>query len=208
MDNQNFNTGIQNKWGNLVSKQNILILLGVVILLEVLWAGWSFYQTQKQIAQTPPQTVSGPIASQIGLSSDKTNVKIGEQFTVSATIFSDKATDGVDLIISFDPNLLSVETGGETKAPVILGSLYNEYPINTIDAKVGKITVSGISTQPDGITPNGLFGAIIFKAKTVGKALISLEFTIGSTADTNIVEKGTGQDILESVKNVTISINP
>ena len=207
MDNQNpdQNLAAPSKWGSLINKKNILILLGAVVVAELLWAGWTISQTNKQINQTPP-AVSTPISSQIGLSSDKTAVKEGEQFTVSANILSDQATDGVDLIINYDPKLISVVQVGETNAPVILGSLYNDYPINTLDSKAGKITVSGISTQTDGIKPNGLFGSIIFKAESSGQALISLDFEAGSTVDTNIIEKGTGEDNLEKVNSLEINI--
>lgn len=191
----------QNKWKELINKKNILILLGVVILVEVLWAGWVLYQTNRQISQTVLPTVTKPKLTQIALQTDKTSVKVGEKFTVSINILSDKSTDGTDLIINYDPKLLLAE-------PVILGTLYNEYPINTIDVKVGKVTISGISTETDRINPNGLFGSIVFTAKAPGSSGISLEFTPGSTVDTNVIEQGTGKDVLESVKNVNIIITP
>lgn len=184
----------------LLTRRNIFIVLGVVIAAEVLWASLALFQTNRQIGETPP-VATKPQPTQIELQTDKTAVKVGEQFTVSVYVLSDKLTDGVDLIINYDPQLLSA-------SPFILGSLYNEYPFSTIDSKEGKITVSGIATSTDGVKPNGLFGSIVFNAQAAGQAAISLEFTPASTVDTNVIEKGTGEDILESVKNLTISINP
>lgn len=191
----------QSKWRGLINKKNILILLGVVIVVEVLWAGWTLYQTNRQISQTVPPPATKAKPTQIELQTDKTSVKVGEKFTVSINMLSDKSTDGTDLIINYDPKLLLAE-------PVNLGTLYNEYPKNTVDVKAGKITVSGISTGMDGIKPNGLFGSIVFSAKAVGQAVISLEFEKGLTVDTNVIEQGTGKDVLESVKNVNIIITP
>ncbi|MBI2018621.1 hypothetical protein HYS96_02835 [Candidatus Daviesbacteria bacterium] len=191
----------QNKWLGLINKKNILILLGAVIVVEVLWAGWTLYQTNRQIVQTVPPVATKPQPTQIELRTDKTSVKVGEKFTVSINMLSDKSTDGADLIINYDPKLLLAE-------PLTLGTLYNEYPKNTIDARAGKITVSGISTATDGIKPNGLFGSMVFTAKGQGQSSISLEFTPGSTVDTNIIEQGTGKDILEKVKNVEVTISP
>lgn len=175
------------------------MLLGVVIVVEVLWAGWVLYQTNRQISQTvlPPATKAQP--TQIELVTDKTSVKVGEKFTVTINMLSDKLTDGADLIINYDPQLMLAE-------PVIVGTLYNEYPKNTIDVKEGKITVSGISTERAGIKPNGLFGSIVFTAKAPGSSAISLDFTPGSTVDTNVIEQGTGKDILEKVNNVEVKI--
>lgn len=189
----------QNKWSGLINKKNILMLLGVVIVAEVLWAGWTLYQTNRQISQTvlPPVTKSQP--TQIELQTDKTSVKVGEKFTVSIYMLSDKSTDGADLIINYDPKLLLAEQ-------VILGTLYNEYPKNTIDVKESKVTISGISTETAGIKPNGLFGSIVFTAKAPGSSGISLEFTPGSTVDTNVIEQGTGEDVLEKVNNLEVNI--
>lgn len=191
----------QNKWSGLINKKNILMLLGVVIVAEVLWAGWVLYQTNRQISQTvlPPATTVQP--TQIELQTDRTSVKVGEKFTVSIYMLSDKSTDGADLIINYDPKLLLAEQ-------VILGTLYNEYPKNTIDVKESKVTISGISTEMDGINPNGLFGSIVFTAKAPGRSSLSLDFTPGSTVDTNVIEQGTGKDILEKVNNLEVNINP
>lgn len=109
------------------------------------------------------------------------------------------------MIINFDPDKLSVESapGG---VPVVFGVLYNEYPANVLNAKEGRISVSGISTTEGGVLADGLFGAITFRAKSGGVANISLEFTPGSTADTNVTQSGTGKDVLEEVNGVEVNI--
>jgi len=184
----------------LLAKKILLGLFGLIILGELIWAGMAFLKTNNE----PPQAseVSSPTITKVELTSDKSEVAAGEQFTVSINILSTYETDGVDLIISFDPKLLSVE---DAKAPVVLGTLYNDFPVNKIEA--GKITVSGIADE-SGVLANGLFGSIVFKSKSPGTTAVSLEFQKGNTTDTNVIEKGTGKDILEDVKNVNITILP
>lgn len=189
-----------------LTKRNIFILLSVVILAEVIWAGWTLFKptpppeltTQSAVVQSKPVTIT--------LQSPKTQLSVGEKFTVSINIFSDKLTDGTDLIILYDPKILSVEGQGTAKVPVLLGTLYSDYPINKLDDTAGRITVSGISNKPGGVNPSGLFGSVIFQAKSPGLAKISLDFTAGSTADTNVTETGSGKDVLEKVNNLEIKI--
>lgn len=202
MDDQNLNTGSQNNWRGLINRKNILIILGVIIFAEILWAGWILFKTNAQVGQTIiPPVETKPLPTEIELQTDKTSVKAGEKFRVLVLISSERSTDGADLIISYDPKLLSA-------SPFVLGTLYNEYPVNKVDEKAGKITVSGISTGTEGVKPEGAFGSVVFSAKASGVATISLDFAPGSTADTNVTEKGTGEDILEAVKNINITINP
>ncbi len=191
-----------------LTRKNILILLGLVVLGEILWAAGVLYKTNTS-TPAPKQTVSVQSKpTQIELKSSQPSVKVGDKFIVSINISSDNLTDGVDLIISYDPKLLSLETTGEKKIPVAVTTIYNDYPLNAVELETGKITVSGISTGQDGIKPNGLFGSINFVAKAVGLTKISLEFSPGSTVDTNVIERNTGKDILEAVKDIDITITP
>lgn len=187
----------------ILSKKLLLGLFGLIILAELIWAGVYVFNMNNQ-SDSAPQA-SSPIITKVELTSDKNQVKIGEEFTVSINIVSDYLTDGVDLIINFDPELLSVETAGEDKAPVVLGALYQDFPVNKIEA--GKITVSGI-TDGEGVLANGLFGSVIFKTKKAGQTSVGLDFQKDNTTDTNVIEKGTGKDILMDVKNVNITILP
>lgn len=207
MDDQNITDNVSKSLPQkLLTRRNIFIVLGLIIAAELLWAGWTLYQTNRQIGTTAPVTFQ-PQPSKIELQSNKTTVKVADQVTVSINVVSEKATDGIDLVINYDPKLLSVVKTKEG-TPVILGSLYSDYPQNAVDETKGEITISGISTGKEGVRPNGLFGSIVFNAKAPGQTTVSLEFSPGSTVDTNITEKGTGEDVLESVGNVNITINP
>lgn len=193
---------------SLITKKIILGLFGFIIVAELIWAGWTLFKPQpgqiipiinQQIPETP--TI-------IKLDTQTPQVKVGGKFTVSIQLSSDKNTDGSDIIIKFDPNLLGVEPVGTQKLPVILGSLYQDYPVNTLDAKTGEIVISGISTAQGGVLGNGLLGSIVFTAKKPGEARIAIDFTKGSTTDSNVLQTGTGEDILSAVEDLNINIQP
>lgn len=193
----------------LLTRKNIFIILGVVILAEVLWASWTLF---RPTPPSPTQTAIAPVVklkpTTVSLVSEKISLKKGEKITVSVNISSNSKTDGVDLVITYDPKLLSVETIGQTKQPVIAGTIYNDYPLNSLDQALGRITVSGITDVPGGVLADGLFGSLVFVGKNFGSAKISLDFSPGSTADSNVTETGTGKDVLEKVESLEINILP
>lgn len=188
--------------------RNILIALGVVIMGEAIWAGWTLMRPPPQplsLTQTVAPQPSKPTV--ISLEAPKTVLKAGEKMTVSIKVTSTKKTEGTDLILSFDPKSLSLETTS-TGEPVIVGDLYSDYLNNVLDAKNGKVTVSGITSAPGGVLADGLFGSIVVVAKAPGQANVAVEFSPGSTTDSNVIETGTGKDVLEKVKDLEINIIP
>lgn len=188
-------------------KKIILGIFGFIIVGELVWAGWTLFKpVTPQVAipiinQQMPET-----PTVIKLDSQTPQVKVGDKFTVSIQLLSDKNTDGADIIIRFDPALLGVEVVGSKKLPVILGSLFQEYPVNTLEAKTGEIIVSGISTVQGGVLGNGLLGSVVFIAKKTGEAKIYTDFAKGSTTDSNVLQTGTGEDILSAVEDLNITI--
>lgn len=199
MENQSTSELNQNLLQKLLTKKVFLTLAGAIILAEVLWAGWSLFKSGSQSSLSPSPLQ--PKSTTVALQAQKEKVKVGETVTVFIQLTSDKETDGTDLIINFDPKLLSLE--GQDKSPVVVGGLYNDYPLNKAEA--GKITVSGLASEK-GVLADGLFGKVTFKAVSAGRAEVKLEFVKGATTDTNVIEKGSGEDVLEDVKNVTITI--
>lgn len=187
-----------------------VILIVLIIAVEIVWA-------YKTISVANPLTgksqIQTPLASQreaanlIALAVAKNEFKVGENIPVTINIVSKKTTAGADLIIKYDPNLLLVITGKE-KTPVAVGGLYDNYPVNQVDEKNGIITVSGITNNISGTTPNGVFGTVTFQGKAVGTARVFLEFTKNTTNDTNLIENETVQDVLEEVRNLDLKITP
>ncbi|MBI2040241.1 hypothetical protein HYT18_04145 [Candidatus Microgenomates bacterium] len=194
---------------NLLTRRNLFILLGAVILIEVIWAGWTLSKSSstQPAATTAPQTAKKSLTA-ISLKADKTSLKVGDQVSVSVNLSSDKLTVGTDVYISFDPKLLSVETTAADKAPLIVGNIYPSYPLNTLDLAGGKIAASGITQDPGGVLANGLFGSVVFKAKAAGQTKITIDFTPSSTTDSNVTELSTAQDVLDKVENLELNILP
>ncbi len=186
----------------LMGKKIIFGILGLIVIAEILWVGKMIYYAQNTNTAPPPALIKSA-STEITLTSSKNEIKVGEEFNVDINILSSATTDGVDLIISFDPALLSIT---DTVKPVTTGTIYVDYPFNAMEN--GKITVSGISSATSGIIPNGLFGSIAFQAKAVGLAKIAVDFTPNNTKDSNIIESETGQDILEKVTNLELNILP
>lgn len=184
-----------------IRRKTLFIVLGVIIALEVAWAGWTLFKGTSPTPQVSRQEVfvTGPKSTEVTLTSDRTSLKVGEKANVSINLSSSSQTDGVDLIIIYDPKFLSAK-------PVILGKVYSDYPQNVLDDKAGRIIVSGITSQVGGVLANGLFGSVEFTAKAAGVAKISLDFTPGTTGDSNITESGTGKDVLEKVNSLELNI--
>lgn len=182
-----------------MNKRLIFLILGVVVAAELLWAGWTLSRQTTlpvPVSQKKDQ-VGKPTA--VSLTSDKKTIKKGEKMTVTINISSEKNTTGTDLIILYDPKFLQAE------GSVVLGNLYEEYPVNKVDPASGKITVSGISSKNS--LANGVFGRMVFTGKAAGSTKISLDFNPNSTADSNVSD-ASGKDILEKVNNLEVTISP
>lgn len=200
-------------------KKFIFLVVGIILLVEAIWAwqslGLNITQIKALILRSNvPSTANAPVVSpknqitSIILSAPKKNIKVGEEVVVAINLSSEKYTDGTDLVISYNPKLLSVILNKQTQSPVSVGSLYNEYPLNELDEKEGKITVSGISSSSTGTLAKGVFGAITFQAKAPGTAKIALDYTPGSTIDSNVIENKTAKDVLNKVEDLELNIMP
>ncbi len=209
MDNQN--TISKNNFKKLLTRRNIFILLGVVIVLELVWALSSVWKNQPvtEILNIPKQSiVQTVIPTSISLESNKDQVEVGEVFTLRINLSSDKKSYGSDVVITYDPQYLTVQKTADEKSAVKISTLYDEVPFNTVDEKLGQVRVSAISNKEGGELAQGELGTVDFIAKKIGNTKIQLEFVEGSTSDTNILDSSTGEDILVNVKNLNITITP
>lgn len=202
-----------------LSRKTLFIIVGAVIVVELVWAGLTLTGNPlskiKLGSATPQDNTSAEsniiipkdIKTTISLSAPKNQIKVGEKITVSININSSKFTDGTDLILFYDPKLVTLVADKNTAA-VEVGKIYEDYPLNAVDSNNGKVLFSGISTQISGIIPQGVLGTFILEGKTAGKAKIMIDFTPGSTVDSNVVETSTAQDVLVSVQNLDLEIIP
>lgn len=184
-----------------IPKKYLLILVAAVLLAELFWAYKSLGPNYLQESVSISAGSNMASGAAISLSTPKTTIKVGEEMVVSVNISSQELTDGTDLIIVYNPEILSGQ-------PVKPGTIYNDFPLNTVDQEAGKITVSGITSATGGVLANGLFGTIVFQAKKAGSAEVSLEYVPGSTTDSNVIESKTAKDLLTEVKNLEVNIIP
>lgn len=207
--------------GNIQSKagRNIVYsLIGIAIIVILGEAVWAFKTLQKNsmvqqivkdqsVTNVQPNQPGNILNGSIILNSPKKVLSVGEKLTVTVHISSaDKSTDGTDLVLSYDPKILTVETIGTEKKVMAVSDIYPEYPGNGMGEKEGLIKVSGISSEKNGTAVNGVLGSIIFSAKTKGKTNINVEFSPGATSESNIVETHTGHDLLGKVENLEVEV--
>ena len=117
-------------------------------------------------------------------------------------------TDGTDVIVTYNPAQLTTSTSGITN-----GTIYPEYPGNSVDNATGKISISGISSVSSPYTGSGTFATVKFTVASTlaANAAINLNFDFDpnnktKTTDTNVVERGTIADVLSSVSNGSYTV--
>ena len=117
-------------------------------------------------------------------------------------------TDGTDVILLYTPSQLSITTSGITN-----GTIYPEYPGNSVDSSGGKISISGISSVSSPFSGIGTFATLKFKVADTATSgtPINLKFDFDpnnktKTTDTNVVERGTIADVLSSVTDGSYTV--
>ncbi len=171
----------------------IFIILGIIVVIELIFGVRSLFQGSSPI----------PTGAKIILESAKQSAAVGEVVPVTVKIdTAKKSTDGVDLILHFDPKVLELK-----ESDITPGTIYPDFPLRNVDQSAGIIRVSAIaSLSGQGFSGEGVLVTLQFSAKASGKSAISVEFSEGQTADSNIVESGVGMDLLKEVKNLEVTI--
>lgn len=114
-------------------------------------------------------------------------------------------TDGTDAIIKYDPAAFNVTN-------IKQGTIYSDYPGNNIDATSGKITISGLASVSSPFTGKGTLATLNFSIKDnaqTGATQITFDFDPNNktkTSDSNVVERGTVSEVLNSVVNGSYTI--
>lgn len=117
-------------------------------------------------------------------------------------------TDGTDVIVLYTPAQLSSSTSQITN-----GTIYPEYPGNSVDSAGGKVSISGISSVTSPFTGSGTFATIKFNVASslAENSKVNLNFDFDpnnktKTTDTNVVERGTIADVLSAVTNGSYTV--
>ncbi|MBI2019115.1 hypothetical protein HYS95_00410 [Candidatus Daviesbacteria bacterium] len=180
----------------------IFIILGIVVLVEIVYAVKVLTSPVAPPPSRATQAVSASSGGAITLNSAKTTYKVKEPVSVSVDISTGgKRIGGGDVIIRFDPKVLEA-----TPAGLVTGQVFGEYPLKSVDPKAGVIAISGISSSEEGFSGSGQFAIVNFRAKAAGTTPLTIEYQKDSTTDSNLVEISTSQDILENIRNLQLTI--
>lgn len=107
-------------------------------------------------------------------------------------------TDGADAIIKYDASRFTVTS-------ITPGTVYPDYPGNNIDAANGKITISGLASFSQPFTGQGSLATInLTVAENAPTGITAIKFDFdpndkAKTTDSNVVERSTIVDVLNSV---------
>lgn len=155
--------------------------------------------------------VSPAVAMAATLSFDPASGVINKGCEISIKINLDTQgvqTDGSDVIVLYTPAQLSTTT-----SQIVNGTVYPEYPGNSVDAQGGKVSISGISSVSSPFSGSGTFATVKFNvASTLAEnTKVNLNFDFDpndktKTTDTNVVERGTIADVLSSVTNGSYTV--
>ncbi|MBI2337636.1 hypothetical protein HYU95_00475 [Candidatus Daviesbacteria bacterium] len=106
-------------------------------------------------------------------------------------------TDGADAILIYDPSRFNVTS-------IAKGTIFPDYPGNTIDSQNGKVTVSGLASVSTPFSGKGLLATVNLTVQSnapPGATQIRFDFDSSNkanTRDSNVVERGTLVDVLNS----------
>lgn len=175
-------------------------ILGIVLIVELILGLKTLLAPLPKAQIQKLQPISG---ARIVLVSSKTAIKVGESVPVTIRVVtSGHNTVGTDLALSFDPKILQADTNS-----FIRGKIYSDYPLVSIDSKIGTIKVSGTtSSVKQGFNGVGELGTINFIAKAAGETTLTVDFKKGSTDDSNVVDVNDSKDVLENVHNLKLTI--
>lgn len=167
------------------------LLLTIIILTAFLWPNIVFAQN--------------PVAT---LSLSPTTATFNRNCSYNLDVNVDTGgteTDGTDAILIYDATRFQV-----TPSDITAGTIYPEYPGLTVES--GKISISGFSSASQSFKGSGKLATVkltIPQTAPTGTTQIKFDFDPSDktkTSDSNVVERGTIADVLNSVTNGNYTI--
>lgn len=166
-----------------------IIVITIIIIITVIFSPPAFAQTATLSLSPSSGTFNKgcPLTLQINLNTGGTQ------------------TDGTDAILIYDSSRFSATS-------ISSGSIYPDFPGNNIDDANGKITISGLASVTSPFSGQGTLATVNFKVADVapaGATQIKFDFDPNDkseTTDSNVVERGTISDVLNSVVNGNYTI--
>lgn len=196
INQQRSEEGQKFKLSNFFKPKIIFTVLGIVILVELIFAVRSLQGS----IPPPPVPILPLTGGSLEVLSTKSVYAPGDQVGVEVRLDTGgNSAEGVDIVLRFDPQKLSL-----IQDNISTGLIFPSYPLLSVDEKMGIVLISGISGDK-GFNGRGILAKLKFLAREVGETSLRLEFNIGGTKDSNIVDN-LGKDILEKVLDLKVEI--
>jgi len=166
-----------------------------LIGMEVVWAINTLSPSSQKFRQEVlEQQVALPAGSRSGpelmLSPPLMRVDTDQLFDVDIILQpNNQPVVGADIVLTYDPEILSVEDGIATRSgtQIIPRGVELVAVRNTVDNKAGTITFSTTPQPGRTITRRTVLGSILFRAVDNGTSKVIFQDLPNSTTDTNIV---------------------
>jgi hypothetical protein len=183
------------------------IVVGLVLVGEIIWAGYTLSRPIDAQEETPKSVVNTQVPAthaQLTLKGPAT-AAVGETIKAEIVLNINEEINAGDIVLYYDPSKLQLQPNGN--AAVTTGKIFSDYPINSVDTAVGKITLSGVtSLGKQGFTGQDTLGTVTFKVVGKGQTSLKFDYSKGSTKDTNIIGSTQENDILDGVTNLDLTL--
>lgn len=205
---------------NLLTKKSLLISLAAAAIIGIgLGYGLQVTPISQYLGQFKQPTglsrrISTEITSQeveaerpgiVAIEFDKETATVRENIEVKILIDTqDRLIDGFDIILQFDPQDWAVLS---PQVSLVETAAFAQYPVNLIDPVQGKVELSGLTSLESSFTGEMVVGSFLLQPQRAGRLNLEVFFEgAGEGRDTNLAEKGTGEDILGEVINGEIIV--
>ncbi len=178
----------------------IILIFGVVIVGEIIFGIRTLTSPAKTVGKVQPIT-----GGKIFLSSPNQTFKVGDPVPVNLRIDTGgNNINGVDVVINYNPGFMTI-----TRQSIETQGVFTDFPLLEVDDKNGVVRISGIaSVNQPGFSGIGTLAKLNFTAKAAtSQTKMMVNFTPGLTTESNIIEAGSSQDILDGVTDLNLTIN-
>jgi len=142
------------------------------------------------------------LAATLSVSPASGNYQVGNTFNVSIILDTQAVNShGVDIhYLNYNPALLEIQDAATTTGiQISAGSLFFNTQVNSVNASLGQIDFSQLTTDSEVYNGSGTLATITFRVLAAGTASLTFNYSQIATTDCNVASNG--QDILSSVTN-------
>src|SRR3989338_9480143 len=150
------------------------------------------------------------LAATLFLSPASGSFTVGENFTVNVLLNTAGVNiEAVDIYsLRYNPTILQVQDGvtSTTGVQISPGTLLPTTALNSVNATAGTIQFSQLNLEGGYYNGTGTLASITFKALAAGTSAVTIDFSPGSTSDSNTSDT-TSTDRLTGVTNGTYTVS-